>query len=49
MAEHRLIKETKIYPIDDAEIVVDDLSVSIKTCTSCGYDGWLRPEICKKV
>jgi hypothetical protein len=25
------------------------MTVSIKTCTSCGYDGWLRPEICTKV
>ncbi len=24
------------------------LQVCIKTCTSCGCDGWLSPEICTK-
>jgi hypothetical protein len=36
------------YPIDDAEIVGDDRSVS-KLAHLGGYDGWLRPEICTKV
>jgi hypothetical protein len=51
---HRLIKveESKSLPLEAMILRLLVMTVSItgtgKTVTSCGYDGWLWTQICKK-
>jgi hypothetical protein len=49
MAGHELIKVTKIFTQLMMLRLLVMIQVSIKTCTSCGYNDWLRPENSTKV